>query len=167
VLYCARQVSLFELWHAHEYLHHRVEIASISKIYHSSVVCAEDRDQHFTLLEYFRKCQTQIRFEVQLRNSLFSFLLTSDIYAELCQVVSQVFIVYLIIARIAVNTCSTLGRDGALLDDYVVAELFTVLNTVLIAATTIVELAAAAHMTARQTQPHIALQVALAAFAQR
>jgi len=81
--------------------------------------------------------------------------------------VSQVFIVYLIIARIAVNTCSALGRDGALLDDYVVAELFTVLNTVLIAATTIVELAAAAHMTARQTQPHIALQVALATFAQR
>jgi len=95
------------------------------------------------------------------------FLLTSDIYAELRQMVSQVFIVYLIIARIAVNTCCALGRDGALLDDYVVTELFTVLNTVLIAATTIVELAAAAHMTARQTQPHIALQVALAAFAQR
>ena len=67
--------------------------------------------------------------------------------------VSQVLIMHFVVARITVDACSALRSNSALFNDDMMTEILTVLNPVLIAARSIIELAATSHGSTRKTQP--------------
>lgn len=158
-----RKVVVPELWQVEKYLHHRVHVARIAQVFHTSEPWTKNRHKCLAFLKHFRKRQIEVGLKVHLSDRLLSLGLGRDVKSKDSHVLCKLLVKHIVVAQVAVDRGGAFRRYRTKFQSDAMAGRGRVVHSMIVAARSIKVSATAPKMSTRHTKPQIRLEIALLA----